>query len=218
MIPSAKYVPEIDLSKIPRRKRRFFRNKKLLLNALSKHVKRVQDVKEIEKQKIIQELKYRLERTEKAELLGLVDKLFEELSSDQTENIIASNIKAKKRHSEALTKKDYEEIADNIYMQLRETRDVKHIKPKEKKGREKEVEKIKERLATLQGLQKRPRSKLNKTAPTKETNAILGELSKERDKDEILSTIAEEPELETADEGKTLFKELEELSKEKRKK
>jgi hypothetical protein len=214
------YMPGIDLSKIPRRKRRFFRNKKLLLKALSKHVEKVQDVKEIEKQKIIQELKYRLERAERAELLNLADKLFEELSSDQAENIIASNIKAKKKRAEELTKKDYGEIAENIYMQLREAREAEKLKPKEKKIKEKEIERIKEKLATLQGLQKKPGMKPSKKQKMgKERAAMLGGIEEGSDED-ILSILAAEPELGSVGETEeqSIFKELEELSEEGKKK
>ncbi|MCD6478710.1 MAG: hypothetical protein J7L44_02360 [Candidatus Diapherotrites archaeon] len=212
-------MPEVDLSKIPRRKRRFFRNRKLLLKALSKHVQKVQDVREIEKQKIIQELKYRLERAERAELLSLADKLFEELSSDQAEDIIVSNIKAKKRHAEELTKKDYEEIAENIYMQLREAREAEKLKHREKKVREKEIERIKERLATLQGLKKKPEMKPGKKQKRgKERAAMLGEIEEAGD-EEILSALAAEPELGSeGEEEQSIFKELEELSEEGKKK
>jgi len=176
-------------------------------------VQKVQDVKEIEKQKIIQELKYRLERAERAELLNLADKLFEELSSDQAESIIASNIKAKKRHAEELTKKDYEEIAENIYMQLREAREAEKLKPKGKRVKEKEIERIKERLAALQGPQREARP--GKKHKVRKEDAFLGEIEKTGDED-ILRALDEKPGLgpvaETEDQS--IFKELEELSEE----
>ena len=216
------FAPAFDLSQIPRRKRRFFRNRNIVLQAISKHVEKVSDVKEIEKQKIIEELKYKLDKLAKEELLGLAEKLFEQLSSDEADAIIARNIKEKKRQAEELTKKDIEEIIDNIYSQLREANAKKTAEAIKKPGKkEAEIENIKKRLAMLKAAKEKPQEKpMLKTTKElktpKEDEEILAEITRKDYKE--FEEGEEElglPELEKED---SVFAELEKLSQDEKKK
>ena len=224
----------IDLSRIPRRKRRFFRNNKILLKALSKHVKKAADAREIEKQKIIESLRYRLERAEGSELLDIADSLFEQLSGKETANIVFSNIRAKKAHTKELTDKDCEEIAENIYLQLKEIKEAEKRKLREEMKKQREVEKIKKRLAKIQGLHLPERKKTGRKRGPKHIKPKEQEVQKPA-MPELKADIEAEEKLKLGEEGdifkelgiegesslgkieseeSSLFKELEELSRE----
>ncbi len=225
---------DIDLSKIPRRKRRFFRNNKLLLKAISKHVKKAPDIKEIEKRKIIERLRWQLSMIEKKELLNLADVLFEELNEKETSNIIRDNIRVVKESRPELTEKDYKEIVENIYEQLREAAKKKRELLREKRMKEREVEKIKKYLkeaVAKEPLESKPvvkpsvrRSKKEEKKaleehfseePSSEDKELL-ELLKEGEEMEESPKKAESEEMEGEEED--IFKELESLAEEKPKK
>jgi len=229
---------EIDLSKIPRRKRRFFRNNKILLKALSKHIQKTPDVKEIEKRKIIEKLRWQLSMIEKKELLNLADVLFEQLNDKEAASIVRANIRAKKAVRPELSEEDCKEIVENIYEQLREAaEEERRLKHKEKK-KKKEVEKIKKTLKrairTTSGAKREKRNigkrKREEIKPKKPAVKEPAGEELPADSEDILSMLKEESAgpgeamLETEIGGGSedaeldVFKELEELTEEKPKK
>ncbi len=131
---------EIDINKIPRRLRRFFRNRELLVKELSKGAKEIPELKEIQKQKILAELKSKLEEAEREDLLTIAKHVSEQLKKEYAKQLFEASLKAYKGGE--LTKKDYEEIASSIYEQLKEeARKFETVEKEKKKKKETKPEK-----------------------------------------------------------------------------
>ncbi|MEM4662987.1 MAG: hypothetical protein QXM75_03115 [Candidatus Diapherotrites archaeon] len=218
-------VAHIDLSAIPRRKRRFFRNKNLLIKEVSKHIKTMPDVREAEKQRIIEELRVKLEQLAKEELILLAERLFEQMSKEDAEKIVEKNIREKKKESEQLTKADIEEIVNNIYSQIRNAQVIKESEKPQKSEKEKEIMKVKERLEAIRkGKTEDKKQKFEKegmltklqTQAEKFDKEILAEI--EKDDLSELGLDEEEFELGGKEKDESLFRELEQLTEEDKKK
>lgn len=227
-----KMEEELYLNQIPRRKRRFFRNNRILLKALSKHIKKSPDVKEIEKQRIIERLRWQLNMAERSELLRLADVLFEQLNEKEAANIVKRNIKAKKVLKPELSEEDCKEIVENIYEQLRESaKEEKLLRHRERK-KQKEVEKIKKALKramrSTTGAKEKVRGEkgIERKLRKAEEKKFVPEEEPISESEDILSMLKEstEPAEETAEltgsesEETDVFKELEKLAEEKPKK
>lgn len=219
-------IQHIDLSSIPRRKRRFFRNKKRIVAAVSRHITSMPDIREAEKQRIIQELREKLDHLAKEELILLSERIFDQMSKEEAEKIVEKSIREKRKSTEQLTKADIEEIVNNIYEHIKEPRSTsfsekqKEEPKKEETAKEKELKKVKERLSLLkrgtekETVQQRQQKQEPKKIPSDEE--ILAELKKGSLEEDDLG----EGELSLGDKEKdeSLFRELEELTSEDKKK
>lgn len=218
-------IQHIDLSSIPRRKRRFFRNKKRIVAAVSRHITSMPDIREAEKQRIIEELREKLDHLAKEELILLSERIFDQMSKEEAEKIVEKSIREKRKSTEQLTKADIEEIVNNIYEHIKEPKSTSFSeKQKEEATKEKEVKKVKERLSFLrkdpekeivkQAVQQKQQKQEPKKIPSDEE--ILAELKKGSLEEDDLG----EGELSLGDKEKdeSLFRELEELTSEDKKK
>ncbi|MCX8190437.1 MAG: hypothetical protein N3F05_04400 [Candidatus Diapherotrites archaeon] len=213
-------IQHIDLSSIPRRKRRFFRNKNRIITAVSKHIANMPDVREAEKQRIIQELREKLEHLAKEELILLSERIFDQMSKEEAEKIVEKSIREKRKGTEQLTKADIEEIVNSIYEHIKESKRNEVIeKQKEETNKEKELKKVKERLSSLKKEPEKevmqPKQRIQESKNIPSDDEILAELKKSSFDDEL-----SESDLSLGDKEKdeSLFRELEELTSEEKKK
>lgn len=202
----------VELSEIPRRKRRYYRDQNIkLIKHLSKQVNKAEGIKEIEKQKIILGLKRQLERARKEEIKQLAAHLFEQASygKDDTKDLVFKEVL--KYQGKELSNKEADEIAGSIYSQLRERQESLKAFEKLEERERKEAEKLKRKMAKGRELPKKEEEPSIGAFGAEEPERVGIEPKKEVEK--IKDELSMELGLGEQKEDST-FKELEKLSSE----
>lgn len=137
----------MDLNSIPRRKRRFYR-KDRIMHHMIQEIKNDAKLKLEEKKKVLEGLKKKLEQAKEEEINVLAENLFNQSQKKDLGKIAAIEIQKNRIKNPEREELNFNEIAENIYLQLMAEKEIK--KWKERNLKKNPVKGIKEKIEELE--------------------------------------------------------------------